>query len=771
MEENVGELPDTSKVDAVQGQNGGDVAETEVESVAPWQQAHEEEDAAVVGGVMEEQIDHSEGPSYASEQPYDLEAGVAGQDGDVHMQDGGEDDNPLAGLGSVDDIAAAAMQAAGLSALFGEIGADEGEAPHGTKRSHDEMTKEQEEAAVMEAFSTVAPEPSDSPTKPIDEQALPSSTNVASFQNSFAQFQAEPSSALPSVPALQTTEAIAPPADVGDVNKSSQSSEMVADDKTNAAMPEGANELDVDTTAVTGLTEEGPVEEGGELNGLPLIGFQDLQAVAQAAMGLDADGNPLPGNEESHRALAEAVKRLSAAQGITLPHESSNGYYEEEDGNPRDDTRGSQDGGPVKRFQCSKCERAFARAYNLNTHLATHDPDPARSKPFPCPYPSCKTDGGRSFSRKHDLQRHVASTHENEPEPGIDANDERGLASLGLGTPGRKFRCDECGRAFVRRDALKRHQCTKVMETTSEPPRRVDAPDYFLNPVAGLSLYTSNSSTATSKPSLLSHQNGGGGGSSIPSASASAAGSSYDSDPFGPNGITYENLSKEVQDMAMQLVAQAQSYNDQKGKSTQSDPTPSTADPLPVQEVRPPKIPASLQSTQPTIETQSSVPLPREPMTANKTPLPTPSLPAQPLQAFQALKALDSTPGPSLPPSSQASSLLSSTASTSAPLPAPPPPPPPTPQQGQFSGSLEETEPVKVKVEEEDQDLGASIAVDASTVEINDTPPTATTPAPAPAQKEGIVKAEDEPPTPSSPPYHPSTSNASTTTPSLVSAQ
>ncbi|PWN98491.1 hypothetical protein FA09DRAFT_283308, partial [Tilletiopsis washingtonensis] len=59
-----------------------------------------------------------------------------------------------------------------------------------------------------------------------------------------------------------------------------------------------------------------------------------------------------------------------------------------------------------------KCDRAFARAYNLTTHISTHDPDPNRSKPFPCPYPSCKADGGRAFSRKHDLQRHVASTHE-----------------------------------------------------------------------------------------------------------------------------------------------------------------------------------------------------------------------------------------------------------------------------------------------------------------------------------------------------------------------
>ena len=61
----------------------------------------------------------------------------------------------------------------------------------------------------------------------------------------------------------------------------------------------------------------------------------------------------------------------------------------------------------------------------------------------------------------------MASVHEWEPEPGIhgdsgdvgEGQDTGGLASLGLGTPGKKFRCEQCGRAFVRRDALRRHHC------------------------------------------------------------------------------------------------------------------------------------------------------------------------------------------------------------------------------------------------------------------------------------------------------------------------
>ena len=130
-----------------------------------------------------------------------------------------------------------------------------------------------------------------------------------------------------------------------------------------------------------------------------------------------------------------------------------------------------------KRFQCPKCARAFARAYNLNTHLSTHDPDPSRAKPFSCPYTSCKSEGGRSFSRKHDLQRHVASVHEWEPEPGlnestgevIEGRASGGLASLGLGTPGKKFRCEKCARAFVRRDALRRHHCDRDTSAQTSP--------------------------------------------------------------------------------------------------------------------------------------------------------------------------------------------------------------------------------------------------------------------------------------------------------------
>ena len=750
MVENNNETVDTSNHDVVGNQDGRPGEET----VAPWQQveqepeeqSHEEEQEGAPAPV-DDQVEIHEVPGDqdgmynqdVKEQQQQQEGyGEEGQHDEQGVDINMDDLDPLAGLGSVDDIAAAAMQAAGLSGLFGDIGNSEGEVDRGTKRSHDAMTEAQEEVSVMEQFSTVEPTPVDSMTMADQEQPLAAPTNVASFQNSFAQFQSEPASVPSSSSALQSN-VISAPLEV----KATEEPVTTADVEGNNPADIAANTTESDATAA-------PIEDGG-VPGLPLIGFQDLQAVAQAAMGLDANGNPLPGNEESHRALAEAVKRLSAAQGITLPNLNGSN----DDDGSKEDSRGSQDGGPVKRFQCTQCERAFARAYNLNTHLATHDPDPARSKPFPCPYPSCKTDGGRSFSRKHDLQRHVASTHENEPEPGIngtgDENGARqtgGLASLGLGTPGRKFRCDECGRAFVRRDALKRHQCTKVMETSNTPPRRLDAPDYYSNPVAGLSLYTSNPGGPSQRTGQQQTASNG---------AASAAGSSYDSDPFGPNGITYENLSKEVQDMAMQLVAQAQSYNEQKTKPSQN-------------EQQQPK--ASAIAEQP----------------SNLAPTPTPT-PA-PVPASQATPSVQSIPAPpavqqtqSTAPSQTTQSTISSQVSepiTSAQesipsaqesQPGQEPQPPPTKEKETESDEAKATVVVKTESlsEPQDKEETATATVSTSTAEATTatpvTVPSATSAAPSSTT---TVKVEE-----GSPPFYPdnTTNNASNSTPSLVSAQ
>ncbi|KAI0963233.1 hypothetical protein AcW1_000365 [Taiwanofungus camphoratus] len=42
---------------------------------------------------------------------------------------------------------------------------------------------------------------------------------------------------------------------------------------------------------------------------------------------------------------------------------------------------------PKRKYQCPQCPRAFARAYNLKTHIQTHDPN--RSKPYACHHKTC----------------------------------------------------------------------------------------------------------------------------------------------------------------------------------------------------------------------------------------------------------------------------------------------------------------------------------------------------------------------------------------------
>ncbi|KAI0343979.1 hypothetical protein BDW22DRAFT_1327651 [Trametopsis cervina] len=79
-----------------------------------------------------------------------------------------------------------------------------------------------------------------------------------------------------------------------------------------------------------------------------------------------------------------------------------------------------------RKYQCPSCPRAFARAFNLKTHVQTHDPN--RSKPYACQHKSC----GRAFSRKHDLTRHLISIHRSDVDP-------VGVAG------GARSRCEDCG--------------------------------------------------------------------------------------------------------------------------------------------------------------------------------------------------------------------------------------------------------------------------------------------------------------------------------------
>jgi hypothetical protein len=95
-------------------------------------------------------------------------------------------------------------------------------------------------------------------------------------------------------------------------------------------------------------------------------------------------------------------------------------------------------GDPRKKYKCNVCPRAFARAYNLKTHMATHDPN--RLKPYTCPHRSC----GRSFSRKHDLGRHLISIHRDDSDARLTAS----KVSIGV-QKGPRHWCDTCGKGYV----------------------------------------------------------------------------------------------------------------------------------------------------------------------------------------------------------------------------------------------------------------------------------------------------------------------------------
>ena len=124
---------------------------------------------------------------------------------------------------------------------------------------------------------------------------------------------------------------------------------------------------------------------------------------------------------------------------------------------------GSKGGDPRKKYKCNVCPRgsfplffvycgpclilyplAFARAYNLKTHMATHDPN--RLKPHVCPHHSC----GRSFSRKHDLGRHLVSIHRDDS---VTSSHHSASPKKPIGVErGPRGWCDSCGKSWVGRD-------------------------------------------------------------------------------------------------------------------------------------------------------------------------------------------------------------------------------------------------------------------------------------------------------------------------------
>ncbi|TPX36130.1 hypothetical protein SmJEL517_g01475 [Synchytrium microbalum] len=96
-------------------------------------------------------------------------------------------------------------------------------------------------------------------------------------------------------------------------------------------------------------------------------------------------------------------------------------------GSEDDDDSGNEGTTERKLHLCTVpgCGKKFTRRYNLKSHQRAHSND----RPFKCTY--CMT----SFSRTHDLRRHVKSLH----------------------TQQKPHQCPHCNLAFSRSDALKRH--------------------------------------------------------------------------------------------------------------------------------------------------------------------------------------------------------------------------------------------------------------------------------------------------------------------------
>ncbi|KAI8907740.1 hypothetical protein DFJ77DRAFT_513841 [Powellomyces hirtus] len=103
------------------------------------------------------------------------------------------------------------------------------------------------------------------------------------------------------------------------------------------------------------------------------------------------------------------------------------------------ETRDEVTGKVKKLFRCAYpgCGKVCNRLYNLKSHVLVH----SNTRPFQCEHCSM------SFARRHDLQRHLRSTHQKE----------------------KSFICDRCGLSFTRADAYRRHLIVEEKKRTGQP--------------------------------------------------------------------------------------------------------------------------------------------------------------------------------------------------------------------------------------------------------------------------------------------------------------
>lgn len=105
---------------------------------------------------------------------------------------------------------------------------------------------------------------------------------------------------------------------------------------------------------------------------------------------------------------------------------------------PRERGRGRRHTDPSNApYRCPMCpEKGFARRYNYNQHMLTHDT--TRRRENICPYADCR----KEFVRKTDLVRHDASVHRKV----------------------KPYMCTRCPQAFSRKDTLRRCVCSALIQ-------------------------------------------------------------------------------------------------------------------------------------------------------------------------------------------------------------------------------------------------------------------------------------------------------------------
>ncbi|KAH7394980.1 hypothetical protein DE146DRAFT_66696 [Phaeosphaeria sp. MPI-PUGE-AT-0046c] len=99
---------------------------------------------------------------------------------------------------------------------------------------------------------------------------------------------------------------------------------------------------------------------------------------------------------------------------------------------PRERARNRRHTNPLNApYKCHLCpDKGFARRYNFNQHMLTHDV--TRKRENVCPVPDCR----KEFVRKTDLARHDQSVHQRI----------------------KPFKCSRCPNVFSRKDTLRRHE-------------------------------------------------------------------------------------------------------------------------------------------------------------------------------------------------------------------------------------------------------------------------------------------------------------------------